>query len=119
MEKSGKIWGETSPIFSRNNVEIHRIFGKKGGRCSKHKHEHKFNMFFLESGEMEIKVWKNDYDLVDSTILKNTGDQSIVKPGEYHQFIVLEDCICFEIYWTQLNCSDIVREECGKLEDTE
>ena len=60
MNKQGKIWGETSPIFNKNNVEIHRIEIKKGGYCSKHKHEHKFNAFFVEKGKLQISVWKNN-----------------------------------------------------------
>ena len=36
----GKIWGKTQALFNKNNVQIHRIETKKGGYCSKHKHEH-------------------------------------------------------------------------------
>ena len=34
---------------------------------------------------MIVRVWKNDYDLVDETIL-GPGDFTQVKPNEYHQF---------------------------------
>jgi len=36
-----------------------------------------------------------------------------VKPGVYHQFECLEDCIAFEVYWAEFNHNDIVRETVG------
>ena len=114
MNIQGKIWGTTSEIFNKNNVEVHRIEAKKGGYCSIHKHEHKYNMFFVESGSLSIEVWKNDYDLVDITHLCQ-GQSTIVKPGEYHRFGANGDTVAFEIYWTELSSDDIVRKNCGNL----
>lgn len=112
MNTQGKIWGNTAELFNKNNVEIHRIETNKGGFCSKHKHEHKYNAFFVERGKLLVTVWKNDYNLIDQTII---GDQqmTIVKPGEFHKFESLEDTIAYEIYWVELSSSDIVRENCG------
>tara|TARA_B110000305_G_C19081469_1_gene466418 strand:+ start:248 stop:598 length:351 start_codon:yes stop_codon:yes gene_type:complete len=112
MNIQGKIWGKTSPLFNKNNVEIHRIETQKNGFCSKHKHEHKYNLFYVESGVLKVTVWKNDYDLVDSTIL-NQNESTIVKPGEYHNFECPEDAVVYEIYWTELSESDIIRETVG------
>jgi quercetin dioxygenase-like cupin family protein len=109
--KSGKIWGETRDLFCKNNVEIHRIEVKKGGYCSKHKHDNKYNAFFIEKGKLKIKVWKNDYDLIDETILSNQ-EMSVVKPKEYHIFEALEDTIAYEIYWVELSQNDIIRDTC-------
>ena len=55
---------------------------------------------------------QNDYDLVDETILC-AGEWTKVKPGVYHQFECLEDCIAFEVYWAEFNHNDIVRETVG------
>ena len=112
MIVQGKIWGHTSPLFNKNNVEIHRIECKKGGYCSKHKHDHKYNMFFVEEGKVEIDVWKKDYDLVDKTILEK-HEICIVDPGEFHLFKVVEDSVVFEIYWVEIDKSDIQRENVG------
>mgnify|MGYP003130629938 CR=1 FL=1 len=100
----GKVWGETRPLFCKNNVEIHRIEAKEGRYCSKHKHEYKYNAFFVESGCLKITAWKNDYDLVDETTCP---------PQEDHMFTAMEDTVAFEIYWTELSEKDIVRENCG------
>ena len=112
MIKQGKIWGNTQPIFLKNNVEIHRVEIDAGGYCSKHKHEYKYNAFFVEKGKLKVTVWKNDYDLIDETILSDQ-ELSIVNPQEYHMFEAIEDTIAYEIYWTEISSSDIVRESHG------
>ena len=62
--KAGKVWGETRALLQNPVVEFHRIEVNAGGECSTHKHSHKWNGFFIEEGEMEIHVYKNDYELV-------------------------------------------------------
>ena len=110
--KSGKIWGQTELVHANGVLEFHRIEYKKDVACSKHKHEFKWNGFFVESGKMMIKVWQKDYDLVDETIL-NAGDFMRVKPGVFHQFIGLEDGVAFELYWAEFDHNDIKRETVG------
>lgn len=112
MNIQGKVWGQTQTLFLKNNVEIHRIEANKGGYCSKHKHEHKYNAFFVERGQLKITIWKNDYDLVDETIISEK-EMSIVSPNEYHKFEAIEDTVAYEIYWTTIDTQDIVRESCG------
>lgn len=112
MYISGKIWGSTTQLFQKNNVEIHRIKIKQNTRCSKHKHEHKYNMFFVESGKILIKEWRKDYDLIDETIL-SSGEMCGIIPGNYHEFHGLEDSIVYEIYYVELLNEDIVRENTG------
>ena len=112
MKIQGKVWGKTEEIFANNNFELHRIEVNKGGFCSKHKHIHKINAFYIEKGKLKISIYQTNYDLVDDTIA-NTGDLTIVKPGMYHEFEALEDTICYEIYWVELNHSDISRENAG------
>ena len=73
MSKSGKVWGMTELVEANGALEFHRIEMNKGGVCSKHLHEFKWNGFFCESGRLLIRVWQNDYDLVDETILE-AGD---------------------------------------------
>lgn len=115
--KSGKIWGETRTIHANSACELHRIEAVKDSECSKHCHQHKWNGFFVESGKLMIRVWKNDYNLVDETIL-SPGDYTAVKPGEYHQFVCLEDCVAFELYWANpLNHDDIKRETVGSKKE--
>src|SRR5690349_17958640 len=115
MNLQGKVWGQTSQIFNKNNVEVHRIVGKAGGYCSKHSHSHKFNLFFVESGALTVKTWM-DYGLVDSTYLE-PGQSCCVAPGCPHQFVVESDgTVAYEIYWVELESNDIERETVGGKE---
>lgn len=117
MEIEGKVWGTTSTLFNKNNVKFDRIVVKKGTFCSKHLHDSTYNSFFIESGELKIKVWKNDYALTDETILRS-GQMTTVSPKEFHSFEALENTVAFEIYWVSLS-KDIKREYCGGKIDTQ
>ena len=110
--KNGKIWGHTQKLYSKNNTSIHRIVINKDSCCSKHYHDSKYNIFFIESGKLLIKHWQNDYNLIDETIL-NAGELCEIPPKHYHQFIALEDTIAYEIYYVLLNDQDIYRDTCG------
>tara|TARA_B100000745_G_scaffold283174_1_gene217091 strand:- start:1058 stop:1444 length:387 start_codon:yes stop_codon:yes gene_type:complete len=112
--RSGKIWGSTELILANNSLEFHKIDFIKGGVCSKHKHEFKWNGFYCVYGQLKIRVWQKAYDLVDETILK-AGDFTAVKPGLYHSFEGLADGVAFELYWAEFNHNDIERESVGHL----
>ena len=110
---AGKVWGQTELVHANGVLEFHRIEFKAKGTCSKHKHAFKWNGFFVESGEMIVRVWQNDYDLVDETVLK-AGDFCQVKPGVYHQFEGVKDGVAFELYWAEFNHDDINRRTSGR-----
>lgn len=110
--KAGKVWGETRLIDSNAALEFHRIQVVPGGVCSRHCHRFRYNGFFVESGRLLIRVWKNDYDLVDETVL-GPGEYTRVAPGEYHQFEALEPTVAFEIYWVEMPPVDIQRDTPG------
>ena len=114
MITRGKVWGNTSTIFQKNNVEMARIEINNGGYCSKHKHKYKHNMFFVEEGQLQVTIYRSDAGqiLEDVTIL-NKGDFTYVEPGLYHSFKSLEDTVAFEIYWVELDVNDIERESVG------
>ena len=114
MSLQGKVWGSTELLLNRGNVEVQRLEIKKNGYCSKHKHNAKYNMFYVEEGSLQIEVWKNDYDLCDITTLKK-GQSTIIPPREYHKFTALKDCTVYEIYWVELETHDIEREDCGGM----
>jgi len=111
--KIGKIWGNTEPLLITPTIEVHRIRVNPKMKCSIHKHEHKWNMFYCLNGVMEIHVRKNEYDLVDVTSL-NTGEYTSVKPGEYHWFETkLLGAEVLEIYYLEPITEDIIRETVG------
>ncbi len=110
---AGKVWGQTELIHANGVLEFHRIDFQAGGVCSKHKHQFKWNGFYVMSGRMKVRVWQKDQqDLVDETIL-GPGDFTRVKPGYMHQFEGIEDGVAFELYWAEFNHDDIQRETIG------
>jgi len=115
MIKAGKVWGETVKILDTPVAELHRISAMAGYRCSRHKHAHKWNGFFVESGVLEIHVVKSSYNLTDVTTLK-AGDFTKVPPGEEHFFVCKENCVAFEIYYPELLSEDIQRTDVGGKE---
>ena len=116
--KEGKIWGTTTDLLKSPAVEIHFIEIKPRTFCSLHKHQTKYNAFYLISGKLKIERWKNGYDLVDSTLLY-PGDFTVVPPGEYHKFSSLDECSTgLEIYWSELDHEDIVRKSSGGMEES-
>lgn len=112
MNWQGKIWGKTATIYSDHNIELNLIYAKRGGYCSKHQHMAKFNLFFVFSGMLKIDVWKNDYDLVDDTVIKRF-ESTVVKPRENHKFKALKNTWALELYWVKLCLNDIQREDVG------
>ncbi len=115
MDISGKVWGTTSKLFAKNNVEICRIQGKATGRSSTHKHTFKWSKFFVERGRLRVVVEKNDYKLTDETILAQFQSM-VIAPGEYHRFEILDpDTVAYEIYWVELDAADIIRRDCGSI----
>ena len=109
---NGKVWGETKLIFKNDNFEVHRIEVNARGFCSKHKHQFKHNIFYVEDGILEVRVWKNDYDLVDKTVLQ-MGDTMDIPPGEFHQFQAQTPATVYEIYYSEPISGDIIRESIG------
>ena len=109
---TGKVWGDTSVIIQNPLVELHKINIKAGYKCSEHKHVHKWNGFYVISGTLEIHVRKNNYELTDVTTLR-AGDFTSVRPGEYHWFNSISDCVALELYYPETLSEDIVRKSVG------
>ena len=118
MDKRGKIWGSTACLFNKNNTEIHRIEAKKGGYCSVHKHDHKWNIFFVEQGKLKITIHRWDADKpIEDVIILNKNEMTYVEPGLFHTFEALEDTIAFEIYYVALDQNDISRKSIGGVKN--
>lgn len=110
---AGKQWGHTTVLLAVPQLEVHRIFVKGGGKCSEHKHDHKFNAFYVIRGSLNVRTWKNSYDLVDLTTI-GPGELHVVEPGEFHQFEAVTDVEALELYYAAgLDPRDIVRRSVG------
>jgi len=113
----GKVWGHTTPLFNKNNVELHIAQIKQGGYCSKHLHKFKYNRFIVLKGKLRVTIWKNygqDVSLEDVSILE-ASQECTVNPGDFHQFEALEDTTVLEVYWVELSENDITRFDHGGM----
>lgn len=109
----GKVWGTTETILDTPLLSVHRLSILPGMTCSMHKHEFKWNGFFVTKGRLIIEVRKNAYNLVDRTVLL-PGDLTSVRPGEFHRFVTEADaCEGIEFYYLEPLSEDIVRENTG------
>lgn len=112
----GKVWGHTTPLFNKNNVELHIAEIKKGGFCSKHLHKFKYNRFVVIKGKLKITIFKQyGSSILEDVSILESEQECTVPPGEFHKFEALEDTTCLEIYWVDLLESDIVREDHGGM----
>jgi mannose-6-phosphate isomerase-like protein (cupin superfamily) len=114
MKKEGKIWGSNILLFQNNNIQVNQIYIKKGGRCSKHLHQYKNNIFFIQSGRLLIEKWNNS-GLIDSTILIDE-QMTEIKNGINHRFTALEETHALEIYYPNaVDEFDIIRQDEGTV----
>jgi len=110
----GKIWGKTQTIIASPGVEMHAISILPNSECSLHCHRFKWNGFFVTKGTLTIEVHKNDYALVDKTVL-GPGEFTTVGPGEYHRFISHREPVeAIEVYYQEPLSEDIVRKNAGR-----
>ena len=118
LTRQGKNWGYTTGFFRNAVVSAYHLEIRKGGYCSEHKHRHKYNLFYVLSGKLKIKIWREAEgypsmpNIVDVTILER-GQISAVPPGFYHKFEALEDTECIEVYQVLLTEPDIERRKPG------
>jgi mannose-6-phosphate isomerase-like protein (cupin superfamily) len=113
--KYAKAWGTTEPIIVLPGMEVHRIEIKAGGYCSKHYHQHKHNLFFVESGALDVVVRREPERIEDRTRLIR-GDKFTVVPTDVHWFEAVSDVVAYEVYWCDANIGeDIFRETVGGI----
>jgi mannose-6-phosphate isomerase-like protein (cupin superfamily) len=109
----GKVWGSTEAVLETPLLSIHRLAIKRRMGCSWHKHEFKWNGFYVRRGRLFIETRKLAYRLTDTTEL-GPGDLTTVAPGEFHRFVTRrESCDAIEFYYLGTLADDIVRETCG------
>jgi mannose-6-phosphate isomerase-like protein (cupin superfamily) len=112
--RQGKNWGYTTEFFRNAMVSAYHLEINEGGYCSEHRHKHKYNLFYIISGVLELTVW-HDSKTPDITIIE-AGQSTAIPPGFYHKFKAKTKCECIEIYQVLLIGEDIERRTVGGLE---
>ena len=112
-----KGWGFEKWIVNNEEYCGKLLYFVKGKRCSWHYHKLKDEVFYVQSGKMQVfysdedKIYKNGVLVANSTIL-GPGDNFHVYRGLRHQMLALEDTELFE-FSTQHFDSDSYRIQKG------
>lgn len=114
--KNIKVWGHTQTILLTEDVHIAIANLNKGGYSSIHSHTDTWNRFFVISGLLEIKVFRNEQEEITQL---RPGEALDIEPLLEHQMAALEDTQIIEMYWAEngavVDPKDIVRRTNGGL----
>lgn len=112
--KAGKIWGETQVLLSTPAIEVHQLRIIPNAWCSLHRHQSRWNAFYVTAGQLLVHVRAKGYDLDDTTVLR-AGEFTTVPPGLWHKFETQgEGAECIEVYYpAAMGIEDIERQGAG------
>ena len=112
MEFVSKGWGFEKWIVNKEEYCGKLLYFVKGKKCSWHYHKLKDEVFYIQSGKIEV-MYSDDDDLQKaSSKTLEKGDSFHVYRGLRHQMVALEDTELFE-FSTQHFDSDSHRIEKG------
>ena len=107
MERTYKTWGNKWNVFQNDLCEVSLLYLEPKQRCSWHRHQTKYNQFFVIEGEIFIK---NEY----TTVKIGKGQIFTIAPGEWHEFQTGQNpAIVQEIMFVQYDAGDIERSILG------
>ena len=107
MERTRKTWGEKFNVFENDLCEVSILKLEPMQRCSWHRHQTKFNQFFVIEGELYVKTeW--------GVALVSKGEIFTTRPLEWHEFQTRDKCaVIQEIMYVQYDAEDIERDKVG------
>ncbi len=90
-----KIWGTTELVFDSFSATVNVLHVKKGGVCSWHYHDRKYNHFHVISGRFAVR-FRPGGKLTQVEMLP--GESLTIYPGpeHRHEFEALEDSVVVE-----------------------
>lgn len=107
-----KGWGFEKWIHNSELYCGKLLYFVKGKKCSWHHHKIKDEVFYVQSGKIELK-WSYDDDITEANVeILEKGDKWHVRVGQRHQMKALEDTELFE-FSTQHFDEDSYRIEKG------
>ncbi len=117
-----KCWGSVQHIFVGAEgpapaAALSKLQIDAGWRCSRHLHEHRYNLFSVTLGIVVIEEW-GLMSLVKTTTVLRPGDVLVVPPMTVHRFRVVQPGSLVELYWSDnswqdCTMNDIVRFDMG------
>ena len=103
-----KGWGYERWIVNSDKYCGKLLFFLKNKKCSWHYHKVKDEVFYIQSGRIELSYGWNDKRDESDTVILECGDKFHIPVGMRHQMYALEDTELFE-FSTEHFDSDSVR----------
>jgi mannose-6-phosphate isomerase-like protein (cupin superfamily) len=107
-----KGWGYEKWITNNSNYCGKLLFFYAGKKCSWHYHKLKDEVFYIQSGKVQVLYSEQDNRLEAKSIILNPGESFHVSVGIRHQIQALENTELFEFSTTHFE-SDSYRVEKG------
>ena len=100
-------WGDREVLFQNLNCAVTLLTLNSKKRCSWHKHNTAFNLFYVVHGLLGIKTENGISKIME-------GQSFLVQPGIFHEFQTYEEkVVAIEICYVEYNKEDIFRETLG------
>ena len=113
QNKIVKVWGFKYRLLETATTVVDVLTLKKGGFCSWHYHDFKYNLFIVLEGKVNI-VRETKKGIKTKTLLK--GEYYAVAPKIQHQFVSKEKSKIMEVMYTNpVLEDDIIRLKQGGL----
>jgi len=111
MKRTGKTWGEKAELFRNDLCEVSVLYLKPRNRCSWHSHFGKFNLFYVNEGELYIKL---DNGVSTEVHVVPEGGVFTVPPRQKHEFQTCDKAaVVTEVMFVRYDSLDIQRELLG------
>jgi len=107
-----KGWGFEKWITNNEKYCGKLLYFVKGKKCSWHYHKIKDEVFYIQSGKIQLFYGESDQLTDSQTIVLKKGDSFHIKTGMRHQMLALEDTELFE-FSTQHFDDDSIRVKKG------
>lgn len=104
-----KTWGLKEILHLSDTAQLDFLSINEDSSCSVHIHYHKYNLFYVVCGKLEITLFTKNGE--KRYTLDEDRRIMIVRPGVYHQFKALEPTECIEYSYVQYSVDDINRKD--------
>ena len=113
QNKIVKVWGFKYRLLETATTVVDVLTLKKGGFCSWHYHDFKYNMFIVLEGK--VNIVRDTKEGVKTKTLRK-GESYAVAPKIQHQFVAKEKAKIMEVMYTNpVLEDDIIRLRQGGL----
>lgn len=98
MKSESKAWGFVRHVFDSPHAAVSVLDTKTGAFCSRHTHEQRSNLFFVQSGVIEVVEYDHKGEMETLRKRLHPGEVHSVPAGVVHRFEVILGGVVVEVY---------------------